>query len=160
MAIIRPATLHDLPQLRALLGRKAERARDIAIRLERAHTAILVAENEGRLVGYIEMRVVRRGRRERDGWLRRLACRLLNRPRSDPDAIMQPMRIGVIEHVSVPSTSNKDITTALVQSGIRWLQSQEIFEVQTTVPLDDEAPQSFYRELGFEPMRYLVRKML
>ena len=114
MTVIRPATPKDLPQLADLVRREADWVRTVSAKLRRSDTQILVAEQDDHLVGFINVRVVQRGQRATDGWLKRMVRRLLRPSGAEPDSILQPMRFGFIEDVYVaPALRNQGIATAL-----------------------------------------------
>ena len=157
MTPIRPVTPQDLPQLAKLVQREGSWVKYISDKVRHRDTEMLVASEDGQLVGFIDFRVVQRGRQAEP---RRHAIARWFRPhRAEPDAILQPLRFGLIEELYVaPARRKQGWGRALVESCVHSLQKQAVSEIQTAIYLNNHSSLDFFHKLGFEASKFLLRK--
>ena len=157
MTLIRPANRQYIQLLAAQFNRDADWARYVTKRLKHRNTLELVAEKNGQLIGFILVRVVQRGGKEPNGrlltWLRHW-CRLS----PSPDTILQPIQLGLVEELCLVPVKDDEVAAELMQQATAWLASQMITECRVTVPMHDNISQQKYRQLGFTPAQFSVRK--
>ena len=171
MTTVRCATRQDSHQLAELVRQEVELqqrlsrhfqlvpevdwARYVSAKLQRSDCAIQVAEQDGRLVGFVEVRFIEPGHYAGGSRLRARARRLFRPWRKHTE------RLGVIEDVYVlPAHREGGIATALVLQGMHWLQSQRVAQVQAAIWSDNQASLSFAQKLGFEKIRLTMSKKL
>ncbi len=157
MTPIRPITQQDLPQLAKLVQREGSWVKYISDKVRRCDTEMLVASQDGQLVGFIDFRVVQRGRQAEPR--RHAIARWFRSQRAEPDAILQPLRFGLIEELYVaPARRKQGWGRALVESGVHSLQKQAVSEIQTAIYLNNQSSLDFFHKLGFEASKFLLRK--
>lgn len=177
MVDVRPATLKDVPRLSELFRQEFEYQTrfDRAVqpnsdgdwrgfvsgRLALRNVLILVAEEEGHILGYINVRVVQQGQGSKIGGLKAIAKRMVHPFQRELESIIQPRRFGVIEDVYIePPMRKQGMATELFQRSLQWFKGHQVNEVEATIGVDNEASREYFRNLGFETVRVLVRKPL
>ncbi len=133
----------------------------IAARLRRPHAAILVAERNGEIVGYIDIRIAQQGVPPRRRGLKAATRRLLNRARKTQPSVLGYRRYGFIEDVYVAPSSRRTgagIALKLHESAERWFEQRHAGHVEGTVATSNAEVLELARKLGFRPVRVLIRK--
>ena len=169
--IIRPATSADLPQLIALLQQEIAYQRQISpffdlapdfdwtqfakTKLNNPNERIMVAEDQGRLLGYIDVRVLPptiplpRPKSIRERFSRRRVSHALGRP----------WTIGWIEDCYVESRFRQQGTgTALVKAGVAWLQARGANRMELAVSAANSGGRVFWEKQGFAVSRLQMLK--
>jgi ribosomal protein S18 acetylase RimI-like enzyme len=170
--MIRPAAVTDVPRLIVLFQREIEYQREVTpffdiaphldwrrfaqAKLENLHERVLVAEGDGQLMGYIDVRVIYASRYR---FLRSIARRLLLRDIAP--IIAQPGDIGRIEDCYVePQVRRQGIGSALVKDGLSWLQAQKVRRIELAVTAANGDGMAFWKRHGFSPFRLLMSKRM
>ena len=177
MVEIRQATQKDLPQLARLVRREfeyqvtidpcfqlnpeADWKEYVSARLRRSNAEILVAEKDGALVGYIDVRVIQHGLNGTGGRLKAALRKVVRPLRKGTGSIVQPRRFGFTEDIYVdPSVRGQLVATKLKESSFRWFKKRNVGEIEGLIAIGNEASRNLNRKLGFETVRVLVRKRL
>ena len=121
--------------------------------LEHAGTEILVAEEDDKLIGYIQVRLTQVEPRTLMDRLRAAVCRILRRGQR------QAGRVGFIEDIYVvPSKREQGVATKLLLNRLNWFQRQHLVEIQAAIWASNDASLSFFRKIGFEPFRLMMSR--
>ncbi len=175
---VRLATKADVPELAALYCQEVHRqqrldpviqtlpgadwAAYVAARLRRRNAAIFVAEDEGRLVGYVDVRIAHQGAAGRRGLLA-AARRLIGRWRGEAPAILAPRRYGFIEDLYVhPGLRGRAVWVGmrLLNAGIHWCRQHQLSHVEGAIAMSNESARALADRLGFVAAWVLVRREL
>lgn len=179
MIEVRPATKTDIPQLSDLVRRQIELQQGydcllqlvpdvdwdeyVSAKLDAPRSAILVAEKDGDLVGYIDIRIARQGILAATSRFKAIARLVLRLWRNYPTSILQPRRYGFIEDIYVvDSLRNRPVGAGgrLIKSSFDWFEQQQVSHIECTCAMPNQIAQKFVRKFGFEPTRVLMRKRL
>jgi ribosomal protein S18 acetylase RimI-like enzyme len=167
--IVRPATAADLPRLVALLKQEIGYQRQIAFfydvapnfdwnrfaaaKLNDPNERVFVAEQDGAVCGYIDVRALGQGP------LRKLVTRLLRPYR--PPSFVRSRSIGRIEDCYVESGfRRRGIGSALVAEGLGWLRSKGVTAIELGVATANAGGKAFWEKQGFSPYRLLMSKTI
>jgi ribosomal protein S18 acetylase RimI-like enzyme len=168
--IIRPATVVDLPSLILLFQQEIAYQGQInpffplvppmnverfaQAKLKNPREQVFVAEGNGHLVGYIDVRVPDRPHQRR---LRHLIRRLWRRDRLP--SLVRPRHVGWIEDCYVqPQVRRHGVGSTLVQEGLAWLQAQHVTRVDLAVSAANRGGTAFWEKQGFSPSRLLMSR--
>ena len=84
-----------------------------------------------------------------------------NGPDAEPESIIEPHAVGVIEQIeTTPDATAGEACARLLTPVLAWLLPHAVREVQITLPWAEPAKREQLKNLGFEPSRYLLRKSL
>ena len=152
---VRPATLSDYEQMRALLAEVDELHRvhlpwmfqEPAVEprskgffeqlIEDEHSALLVAEADSRLVG--------------------VATALLRTAPNFPVFIAQTW--GVLDNIAIAQAwRRRGVGSALIEHAERWLQDRSANWIELGVYEFNEGARAFYQKLGYLPVSTKLRK--
>jgi GNAT superfamily N-acetyltransferase len=115
---------------------------------------VLVADWNGQLVGYIDVRAPYLPRQR---LLRRIIRHLLRR--DGMPAIVQPHHVGWIEDCYVPPhVRRQGVGRALVQAALTWLRIQNVKRVELAVSAANRGGLAFWEKQSFSPSRLLMSK--
>ncbi len=176
--LVRDARLEDTAALAGLARAEAEHqlkvgagfrmagnadwAAYISQRLKRPNGVILVAELNGELVGFVDLRIAGKGRpaaASNEGRLRRLLLGWRRKATADQSALVEPSSAGVIDDIYVvPQCRNRGIATDLLRRGVAWLEDRQVSEIEAAIWAGNEASLAFFNKAGFEKARVLVRR--
>ena len=162
--LIRHATFEDIPQLAGLVRLEIEQQQALAgcfqlashvnwsgyvsAKIKASDTGIIVAAEDGRLVGYIEARIVYPGGRIKS-WLRQ--CIPLFRPSASP--------LGIIEDVYViPTQRRMGIAQMLLEAACDWLNGQQARFIEGYIWWGNDAALNFMELNDFIPVQLIMRK--
>jgi len=110
--------------------------------------AVLLADREGTLAGFLYMRITAYPQRVR----RRLRFRFWRRP--SPGLPIRPLRWGIIEDCFVAEPSRRQgIGAALVSSAGAWLAERGVQRVELSVLTANSGANEFWGRMGFAPFR-------
>jgi GNAT superfamily N-acetyltransferase len=164
---VRPASPADVRPLAALYRGEAEFHQRLAGyyhlqpqfnwhafvrgRIEGPDRAVMVAEREGALAGFIFVRAG--GYQPSRGW-RHWLRGIIPGIRRSPGLPLQPLRWGVIEDCFVAEPARRQgIGEALVAGASRWFAGRGIHRVELAVLYDNPDAARFWTRLGFAPFR-------
>ena len=168
---IRSATISDLPSLIELFRAELECQESLAqwfrltarpdwgayvsARLNRTDGAVLVAEEDGALLGFVDIRILQRA-----AGSKRSALRALIRFRKKPaPPLIEPMASGFLEDIYVdPKQRRRGIAKELVEHAFEWFRARKIQHVEAAIWARNEASLSLARGLGFQTARIHVRR--
>lgn len=172
---IRPATLDDLQPMVALFRHEADVALEydpllefhseanwaahVEAQFKRTDTRLFVAQRCGAFAGFIQVRIVGSGTKpvltgSVKRWLRR-------RIRRDSELVRRRETFGFIDHIFVlPEVRQTPIAFRLLMTGMRWLREHGATEVEGAIWAKNEYIVKMAHNLGFEPVRLLMRKRL
>jgi L-amino acid N-acyltransferase YncA len=168
---IRLATTADLPRLIVLFREELEYQESlaqwfrltaqpdwgayVAARLNRTDGAVLVAEEGGALLGFVDIRILQRAAKSKRGALRALV-RFLRRP---APALIEPMMSGFLEDIYVdPKQRRRGIAKELVEHALEWFRARKIQHVEAAIWARNEASLRLAQGLGFQTARIHVRR--
>ena len=179
MITIRAATQPDIPQLADLvhqqvvyqlefsshltLNPKADWVKYVSARLRRRDAEVLVADKDGTLVGYIDIRIIQQGTTSMAGWLKTALRRLAHPFQNDVAPVLLPRRYGFIEDIYVtPSLRNSPVGVGvrLWRSSLPWFELQRVSDIECSIAARNDASQTFSRKLGFKTAAVLLSKDL
>jgi GNAT superfamily N-acetyltransferase len=133
----------------------------VAARLRRSNAGILVAEDDGDLVGYIDIRVVRPGASSTRGRLKAVLRTLADSFGRECPSIISPRQRGVIDDIYVvPALRCQGVGTGLLQASLQWFEQQDVSDIEAAIAVGNGASQNYFGKAGFEPVAVLVRKAL
>jgi GNAT superfamily N-acetyltransferase len=123
---------------------------------------VLVAERNDRLAGFAIVHIVQRGRGSlRRSRFKRLASRLMPRADPEPESLVMPVHLGLVQDLYVvPSQRRQGVAAALLEGCEHWLFYRGVGEIQVSVNLHDQAGHSFFESQRFEPLRFLIERKL
>ncbi|MCB0209251.1 MAG: GNAT family N-acetyltransferase [Anaerolineae bacterium] len=161
MITTRPVNRHDIPELTTQFKRDESWARYISSKLRHPDTWIHVAEQNGRLAGYVDMRVIRQGQAGMPGRFRQGVRGLLGVPKLGGDDLIQPIRYGIIRDIFVCEPYRKqNVATRLLRDCIQELQNRHTSEIRAELSPGNCAALNLLRKHGFEPMSTLMHMRL
>lgn len=167
---VRGARRSDLPRLAPLVAAEAEHGlqfaphvsadesfswqRHVARKMALPKTRFLVAEIDGQLTGYLELRIVDPGRSKRTGLLRRV--RALRDGYRSPSPVRVPAR-AIIEACFVTErTRRRGVGSALLRAGIDWARAHAVPRVELGVMTGNSRGRAFWAAQGFVAFRELM----
>ncbi len=160
-SIVRIATEQDLHQLAPYFQEDPRWLNWAVATLRRRGAVILVAEREGRAVGYCAVHIGLRGYQAQHDGLRGWTRHRLFSADARPDAVLRPMTVGHIDALWVePAQRRQGLASALVANSTRWLEAMGASEIQVAVDCHDQVAQGLFRRLGFDPMQTRMRMLL
>jgi GNAT superfamily N-acetyltransferase len=164
--IVRAATLEDLPRLVVILQQEIAYQRQIGpifdlsprfnarrfteTKIDNPNEQLLIAEEDGRLLGYIDVRAflpnpARSPRDRLRRWLGRTAAPPLFTPRHI---------VGRIEDCYVDDPfRRRGVGSALVREGLAWLHGKGVGRVELAVFTANDGGKVFWEKQGFSPFR-------
>ena len=176
---IRTATQPDIPHLADLvrqqvvyqlqfgshliLNPKADWVKYVYARLQRRDAEVLVADKDGTLVGYIDIRIIQQGATSMAGRLKTALRRLANPFHNDVAPVFLPRRYGFIEDIYVaPSLRNSPVGVGvrLWRSSLPWFELKRVSHIECSIAARNGASQTFLRKLGFKTAAVLLSKDL
>lgn len=179
MITIRPATPSDIPALARLAREQAEcQARldaglqidpnadwnaYVAARLRRSNAAILVADGNGELLGYMDIRIRLQGLDPERSRLKASLRHFLNRLRKTQPSVLGYRRYGFIEDIYVTPRLHKTgagVFKRLFQHGMEWCGQRGAGEVEGVITASNGTVLDLAQKLGFQCVRVSVRKQL
>jgi ribosomal protein S18 acetylase RimI-like enzyme len=167
--VVRQATLADLEPLarlfqeevahqRALSGSvnavsASDSLRRLRARLRRGNDPLLIAEHDGHVIGYIDVRLARSPRlRSIRRWWKRLLWR------TPPDVITRPAAAWIEDCYVAPSARRRGVGGALVEEAMKGLRDHAITDVQLTVFAANREGVAFWERHGFSASRVLMAR--
>lgn len=179
MIEVRPAAKTDIPQLGDLMRRQIELQQGydsllqpvsdvdwdeyVSAKLDTPASTILVAEKDGDLLGYVDIRIARQGVLPATSRLKAIARVVLRLWRNYPTLILQPRRYGYLEDIFVVDSVRRQpvgVGIKLFNSSLEWFKQQGVDHVEGTISTSNELAQRVAKKAGFEPIRVLIRKRL
>jgi ribosomal protein S18 acetylase RimI-like enzyme len=138
------------------LSPKFDWRRFVEVKLNNPNERLFVADEDGIVVGYIDVRMFRPARFRA---LRNMANRYLLR---EPPISFVPSRsVGRIEDCYVQSRlRRRGIGSALLTEGLEWLRSKGATAVELAVAKANESGKAFWEKHGFSPYRLLMSKTM
>ena len=125
-------------------------------KLTAPRTQILVAQSEGALVGYLELRAVGQKSESRAGLRRRL--RTWGKSASVGSPVRMPAR-AIIEGCFVAeSTRRQGVATALLDAALAWARAQAISRIELGVMAGNAEGRAFWQSRGFSTDRVLMAR--
>lgn len=150
----------DEIELQRRLSKHIEVARDFDLRgfteakLDNPNERVFVAEQDGQLLGHIDVRALRSAPTRTAG--NRLA-RLLGRQQAG-EAVRAAV-VGRIEDCYVEKQFRRQgIGSALLKEGLAWLRTQGVKRVDLAVSAANSDGQAFWQQQGFAPFQLLMSK--
>jgi ribosomal protein S18 acetylase RimI-like enzyme len=157
----RPATGQDLDLFASMTSRGKDWVSALSAQLENRNIHILVAEQDDQVVGFIHIRIVKRGIDVVDSRLKRYVKRQLGIYANESDTIIQTVKYGHILEIYVdPQLHNRGIKVALIEACIEWSRSQQVSELQVEINPKEDALISFYRRVGFNDSSFMIQRRL
>jgi len=169
--IIRPATLTDLPHLLVLFQQEIAYQKQITpffdlapdfdwsyfveTKLDNGSERIIVAEDNGRLLGYIDVRALPPSIQfpRRRSILGRFSRRKVSH------ALVRPWTVGWSEDCYVESQfRRKGAGSALVKEGVAWLQARGANRLELAVSAANSDGRAFWEKQGFAICRLQMSK--
>jgi hypothetical protein len=129
--------------------------------LKRDNAEIFVADMEKVLVGYMIIRIVSHGMSSGVSRMKMVIGKLMNRQRTEPVSITLPRRYGFMEDIYVVPKLQKSpvgISFRLYKRSLQWFKERKVHSVEATIAMDNNVSHKFFRKLGYEPVRVLIRK--
>jgi len=179
MVEIRPATQEDLPQLSSLVQQefKLQQQFDnsiqlnsdidwsafVSARLVRSEAEILVADKNGYLVGYIDIRVVNQGRSISNIGLMKWVRMLKHIFTRVPVSVFKARRYGFIDDIFVDASLQSTaagIGVKLFNSSLVWFESRGVREVEAVISAGNNNALKFSQSMGGQLVKYSMRKTL
>ena len=179
MIEVRPAKKTDTSQLSVLMRQQIELQQGydrllqlvsnvdwdeyVSAKLDAPASTILVAEKDGNLVGYIDIRIAQQGVLAATSRFKAIARVVLRFWRRYPTLILQPRRYGFIDDVYVAdSLRNRPVGVGvrLIKSSFDWFEQQQVSHIEGACAMQNQLIQSLLPKFGFEPISVLVRKRL
>jgi ribosomal protein S18 acetylase RimI-like enzyme len=168
--IIRSATVADLSRLIVLFQQEIAYQRQIEpffdvsssfdwrhfaeVKLSNPNEQILVAERDGQLLGYIDVRALLPTQSRPP---RNIMRRLIRR--ETPAAFVRPYTVGRIEDCYVETQFQRQgIGSALVREGLTWLKAKGVTRIELAVSVANSKGKSFWERQGFFAFRLLMSK--
>lgn len=175
LSVSRPATRQDLPQLAALvrwevydqqrlsgylhLAPDIDWVRYVTAKLRRPDIQILVSEQDGKLVGYVELRLLSSGRRSLSSRLRTAARHLRRLLNYRNDRFQPPRRLGVIEDIYiVPAFRRQNLGAFLLQDSFVWFRSRQVVTVHGSIWQANTVSLQFCQKQGFAVVEVVCAK--
>ena len=116
---------------------------------------LFIAEQNDRIVGYIEAWLFLRGVYGIKSNLHHIARRFFF------PTIKQPEPFGVMEHVYVlPEFRKRDVAQNLVLGAVNWFQDQGVKEVLSSVWANNESTLKLTRVIGFKVIKVILSKRI
>jgi ribosomal protein S18 acetylase RimI-like enzyme len=79
----------------------------------------------------------------------------------ESDLVARSHAFGFIDHVYVDAEVRMlGVFKRLFGEGMQWLRNQGATEVEGVIWAQNKAVLNLFRKLGYEPVRYLLRKQL
>lgn len=169
--IIRPATGMDLARLIVLFQQEIAYQRQInpffslspefdwrqfiEAKLDKPNERLLVAEADGVLLGYIDVRarLPNHSRSPKQNIMKRVFRRETH------SSLVRPHAVGWIEDCYVQTQFQRQgIGSALVREGIAWLGTKEVTRIELTVSSTNGNGRIFWEKQGFSASRLLMSK--
>lgn len=129
-------------------------------RMSRANEMIVVAEEDGHLAGFVNLRIIELGRqagaRGNGGWFEKIR-RKLRRGSAQLSPLIEPMRNGFVDDIYVvPAFRKQGVAQRLLQEGIDWLKRRRVESIEASILVRNEASLNLFRKAGFEAARFIV----
>lgn len=179
MIAVRPAAPSDIPALARLAREEAEYQAGldvglqvepnadwnayVAARLRRSNAVILVADRDGELLGYIDIRIRQQGFAPERSRLKTSFRRLLDRLRKAQPSVLGHRRYAFIEDIYVTPRLRRtgvEVFNRLFQHGMEWSRQRDVGEVEGVISASNGAVLDLAEKLGFQRARVMVRKKL
>ena len=179
MITIRPASQPDIPRLADLvrqhveyqlqldshltLNPKADWVNYVTARLNRKDAELLVADKDGTIIGYTDIRIVQQRTTSIAGRLKVALRRVLHPFRREPPSILEPRRYGFIDDIYVdPSMRNSPVGVgvSLYRSSLSWFKLQQVNHIEGSIAALNEGTQTIAQKFGFKTVAMLVRNDL
>ena len=171
---IRPAAPSDVPRLAELYGMWIRSAEEMAIgqqlnvdadwsryftgMLRNEGIRALVAEQDGKVVGFIVGRVNQTGQSD---FVHRIGKFVRKAMRQLPPDIVKSRRVGVVEEIYVdPEIRGAAIAYDLIDELMVWFKLQGLAAVEGHMWARNQTQLRLAKYMGFEPIRIMVRKEL
>lgn len=173
---IRTAEGRDLGRLARMVRQHIERQHELAdgafelepeidwrrlasSRLERENACLFVAEVDGRLVGYVDARLIGAAVATKRSLRRSIRSLLQVSSAREPARIVRRRCLGVIEEVYVePEERRRGVALELAGAAIDWLEAAGAGDIEVSVWAANQASQSLASKLGFRPARLVLRR--
>lgn len=168
--IVRPATVADLPRLIILFQQEIAYQREITPfldvssdfnwrhfvekKLNNPNERVIVAEEDPKLLGYIDVRVMVPSPSSR----RRNIVRRIFRQETPP-SFVQTGTVGRIDDCYVePQFQLRGIGSALLKEGLTWLRARGATRIDLAVSTANTNGRAFWEKRGFSPYRIAMSK--